>query len=76
MVVSRKQVRQFDPDQAIEVQTAGQQAFQVQRVPDPGSAEVMLYCYSPARADEDRAIDTNLAERSERALIPELELTT
>ena len=28
----------------------------------------MLYCYSPARADKDRAIDTNLAQRFERAL--------
>lgn len=68
VVVSRKQIRQFDPDQAIEVQTAGQQAIQVQRVPDPGSGEVMLYCYSPARADKDRAIDTKQAERFEAAL--------
>ena len=28
----------------------------------------MLYCYSPARADKDRAIDTNLAQRFEWAL--------
>ena len=68
VVVSRKQIRQFDPDQAIEVQTAGQQAIQVQRVPDLGSGEVMLYCYSPARADKDRAIDTKQAERFEAAL--------
>ena len=32
VVVSRKQARQFDCDQVIEVQTAGQQAIQVQRV--------------------------------------------
>ena len=68
VVVSRKQARQFDCDQVIEVQTAGQQAIQVQRVQAPGSGEVMLYCYSPARADKDRAIDTNLAQRFERAL--------
>ena len=68
VVVSRKRARQFDPDQAIEVQTAGHEAIQVQRVHEPSSGEVLLYCYSPARADKDRAIDTKMAERFETAL--------
>jgi len=68
MVVSRKHARQFDPDQATEVHTAGHETIKVQRVQDPDSGEVLLYCYSPAREDKDRAIDTKKAERFEAAL--------
>ncbi len=48
VVVSRKRARQFDPDRATEVQTAGQMPVHVQRVQEPDSGEVLLYCYSPA----------------------------
>ena len=68
VVVSRKRHRQFDPAHATEVQTAGEQTIQVQRVKDETTGEILLYCYSPARAEKDRAIDTTKAERFEAAL--------
>jgi transposase len=68
VVVSRKRVRMFDPDQATEVMTAGQVPIQVSRVQAPGSHEALLYCYSPARAEKDQAIDTKKATSFEAAL--------
>jgi transposase len=68
VVVSRKQARSFDPDQATEVLTAGQVPVQVQRVQTPGGTETLLYCYSPARAEKDRAIDTKKTTAFEAAL--------
>lgn len=68
VVVSRKRERRFDPDQATEVMTAGQVPIQVSRVPVPGGAECLLYCYSPARALKDQAIDTKKADAFEAAL--------
>ena len=68
VVMSRKRTRQFDPDHATEVQTAGQMPVHVQRVQEPGSGEVLLYCHSPARAEKDNAIDTKKAERFEAEL--------
>lgn len=68
VVVSRKRARQFDPDQATEVQTAGRTPVHVQRVQAPDSGEILLYCYSPTRAEKDKAIDTTKAERFEAEL--------
>jgi len=68
VVVSRKKARMFDPDQATEVMTAGQVPIQVSRVQAPGSHEALLYCYSPARAEKDQAIDTKKAHTFEAAL--------
>ena len=68
VVVSRKRARMVDPDQATEVMTAGQVPIQVNRVEVPGAAEVLLYCYSPARAEKDQAIDTKKATAFEAAL--------
>jgi transposase len=67
IVVSRKQTRMFDPDKAIEVPTASGEPVQVQRVQGAGG-EVLLYCYSPARAEKDRAIDTKKADFFEAEL--------
>jgi transposase len=68
VVVIRKRTLQFDPDQATEVPTAGQMAAHVQRVQEPGSGEVLLYCHSPARAEKDKAIDDKMAQRFEAEL--------
>ena len=69
-MVSRKQTRIFDPEKAIEVPTARGQSVQVQRVQEAGRNEVLLYCYSPARAEKDRAIDTKKANsRKPRMLV-------
>ena len=67
IVVSRKQSRVFDPDLATEVATASGEPVQVQRVQGTGG-EVLLYCYSPARAEKDRAIDTKKADFFEAEL--------
>ena len=68
VVVSRKRERRFDPEQASLVQTASGMPVQVQRVDDLDTGETLLYCYSPARADKDRAIDTTKAAGFETAL--------
>ena len=68
VVVSRKTTRQFDPEQASDVCTAGGDTIQVQRVLDKATGDIVLYCYSPARAEKDRAIDTSKAARFEAAL--------
>jgi transposase len=68
VVVSRKQTRTFDPEKAIKVPTAKGDPVQVHRVQAPGSNEVLLYCYSPARAEKDRAIDTKKADAFEAEL--------
>ncbi len=68
VVVSRKQTRIFDPDKAIEVPTTNGVPVQVQRVQETGSHEALLYCYSPARAEKDRAIDTKKADFFEAEL--------
>jgi len=68
VVVSRKPARQFDPAQAVEVKTAGEEPIQVQRVIDTDTGEALLHCYSPARAQKDVAIDTKLAQGFEAAL--------
>jgi len=68
VVVGRKQARMFDPEKATVVMTAGNMPVQVQRVHTPGSHEALLYCYSPARADKDIAIDTKKAAGFEAEL--------
>ena len=64
--MSRKRNRQFDPEQAVQVKTAGEQTVQVQRGQADG--EVYLYCHSAARAEKDRGIDTKKAQRFEAEL--------
>ena len=57
VVVSKLRERQFDPDLATEVQSAGDVTIKLQRVLD-AQGHVLLYCHSPAREEKDRAIDT------------------
>jgi transposase len=68
IVVSRKLRRQFDANLATTVQTAGPDQIQVQKVLDPATGEALLYCYSAARAEKEKAIDATKAERFEAAL--------
>ena len=68
IVVSHKQNKQFDPENAIEVPTAGGVSVQVQRVEDAESDEVLLYCYSAARTEKDKAIDTKKSKAFEDIL--------
>ena len=57
VVVSRKRERQFDPERATEVQSAGDGTIQFHRVEDAQKGEVRLHCHSPAREQKGRAID-------------------
>ena len=68
VVVSRRQDREFDPEKSVEVKTASGAPIQVQRVEDEANKEVLLYCYSAARAEKDKAIDTTKSEKYEAAL--------
>jgi hypothetical protein len=75
VVASKLRERQFDPDLASQVQSAGEVTIKLQRVQsvndkgqvDPG--EVLLYCHSPTREEKDRAIDTAKASGLEAALL-------
>ena len=68
VVVSRKRERQFDPEMASEVQSAGDVTIKIHRVFDANNAEAHLYCHSPAREQKDRAIDDAKGNRFEAAL--------
>jgi transposase len=67
-VVSRERDRQFDPEAAMAIATAGGEPLHVQRVPDPDGQEVRLYCYSEQRAEKEKAMDRRFAERFEAGL--------
>ena len=56
LVKSRLRERQFDPQGATEVKTAGDVTIKMNRVID-AQGQVLLYCHSPAREQKDRAID-------------------
>lgn len=68
VVVSRKRERQFDPEMASEVQTAGDVTIKIHRVQGADNGEAHLYCHSPAREQKDRAIDDAKSSRFEMAL--------
>lgn len=68
VVVSRKRERQFDPEMASEVQTAGDVTIKIHRVQGADNGEAHLYCHSPAREQKDRAIDDAKSSRFEVAL--------
>ena len=68
VVVSRRQDRQFDQEKSVEVKTASGAPIHIQRVEDEANKEVLLYCYSAARAEKDKAIDTTKFEKFEAAL--------
>jgi hypothetical protein len=56
LVKSRLRERQFDPEGATEVKTAGDVTIKMNRVLDK-QGQALLYCHSPAREQKDRAID-------------------
>ena len=68
VVVSRLRERQFDPEGATEVQSAGNVTIKIQRVID-AQGHALLYCHSPAREQKDRAIDAAKAAGFEAVLV-------
>ncbi len=68
VVVSRKRQRQFNEADAVLVKDDGELQVQVQRVVNPESKEVELYCHSSQREHKERSIDELFAQRFEAAL--------
>jgi len=68
VVVSRQRDRQFDPELATEVLSAGEVTIKIHRVEDAKTGEAKLYCHSPGREQKDRAIDEAKASRFEASL--------
>ena len=66
LVKSRLCERQFDPEGATEVKTAGDVTIKMNRLID-AQGQVLLYCHSPAREQKDRAIDDATAAGFEAA---------
>ncbi len=68
IVVSRRRHRQFDADQAVWIKNEGQQRIQAQRVVNPKTGEVELYCHSEQREKKEQAIQALFAKRLEGEL--------
>jgi len=68
LVVSRSNARQFDPRQALELTAAGGERIRLQKVLDPETQEVRLYCHSPGREQKETAIVARLTQRFEQGL--------
>ncbi len=68
IVVSRKRHRQFDEQHAVTVRAEGPQRIRIQRVINPDTDAVELYCHAAQREHKDRGIDERLAQRFEAAL--------
>ncbi len=68
LVVSRKRNRQFSDEQAITVKEMLGQTVRIQRVINPDTGEVELYCHSQAREQKEQAMQNRFSERYECAL--------
>jgi transposase len=68
LVVSRERKRQFDPQAAVTIETAGGEPIHIQLVRDEAGQEVRWYCHSKARAAKQNAITHRFAERFETGL--------
>jgi transposase len=68
LVVSRKRHREFDESEAVVVKEDGASRVRAQRVVNPDTAEVELYCHSSQREKKDQGIQELFAKRFETAL--------
>jgi len=68
IVVSRERRRQFDPQEAIRIETASKEEIHIQKVLSGDGKEVRLYCYSEARAKKEEGITQRFTERFEAGL--------
>jgi transposase len=68
VVVSRKRHRQFDEAAAVWVREEGDSRVRAQRVQNPVSGEVELYCHSAQREQKERGIQERFAQRFEAEL--------
>lgn len=68
LVVSRERSRHFDIGSATSLETASGQSVHIQRIDDPDTKEVRLYCHSEAREQKENAIHQRFCERFEAGL--------
>ena len=68
LVASRDGARRFDPEQSIEIRSAGGDAIRIQKVVSEDGHEVRLYCHSPGREQKETAISARFSERFEAGL--------
>jgi len=68
IVVSRRRHRQFDPDRAVWIKNDGEHRIQAQRIVNPTTGEVELYCHSAQREKKEKGIQELFAKRFESAL--------
>lgn len=68
LVVSRERTRQFDPSQAMAIETAAGQTVHLQKVLSEDGREVRLYCHSEARSKKEEGISGRFVERFEAGL--------
>jgi len=68
LVVSRKQFRQFDEEQAVALTSASEQTIRIQRVISEDGREVRLYCRSDQRQAKEDAMTARFAKRFEDGL--------
>jgi transposase len=66
LVVSRERKRHFDPGKAVRIENATGERIRLEKQVDEN--EVRLYCFSEQRAEKERAMDRQAAERFEAAL--------
>ena len=68
VVVSRKRKRDFDVELAVTVKDLPGQHVQIQRIVNPQSGEVELYCHSQMREKKEQAMQDTFAQRFENNL--------
>jgi hypothetical protein len=68
LVARRGGERQFDPEQAMAIHSAGGDDIRIQKVLSEDGREARLYCHSPGREAKDNAISARFCERFEAGL--------
>jgi transposase len=68
LVVSRRRHREFDQHKAASIKDDGELRIQAQRVVNPDTDEVELYCHSSQREQKERGIQQLFTRRFEAAL--------
>lgn len=65
LVVSRKRHREFNEHEAVSIKHAGELRIRAQRVVNPDTGEVELYCHSAQREKKEQGIQQLFAKRFE-----------
>ncbi len=68
LVVSRERTRHFNPEQAIDIETATGDTVRGQKVLSEDGQEVRLFCYSEARGQKEEAMARRFCEAFEAGL--------